>query len=88
MVSDCSGRRKTLKGCKKEGDRLSRSVNCGMSRGNGFRLKEGRFRLDIMKKFFYNNNTSGEALAQITQRGDGSPIHEDTQGKLDGTLST
>ena len=42
-----------LKGaCKKDGDRLLSRACCSRTRGNGFKLKEGRFRLDIRKKFF------------------------------------
>ncbi|KAK4809676.1 LOW QUALITY PROTEIN: hypothetical protein QYF61_002573 [Mycteria americana] len=42
-----------LKGaCKKDGDRLFSRSCCDRTRDNGFTLKEGRFRLDIRKKFF------------------------------------
>ena len=41
-----------LKGCyKKEGNRLFSRVCCDRMRGNRFKSEEGRFRLDIRKKF-------------------------------------
>ena len=39
-------------GCKKEGDRLFSQVSCDRMRENGFKVKEGRFRLDVRKKCF------------------------------------
>ena len=62
-------------GCKKEEDRLFGTVFCDKTRGTGFKLKEGRFRLDIRMKFCYDKD--GEALAQVAQRGDGFTVPED-----------
>ncbi|KAK4820896.1 hypothetical protein QYF61_007974 [Mycteria americana] len=42
-----------LKGaCKKAGEGLFTKASSDRTRGNGFKLKEGRFRLAIRKKFF------------------------------------
>jgi len=41
-----------LKGaCRKDGENLCSRACCNRSGSNGFKLREGRFRLDIRKQF-------------------------------------
>jgi len=48
----CSSLRVPEGAYKKAGEGLFTRAGSDRTRGNGFRLKEGRFRLDIRKKFF------------------------------------
>ena len=75
-----------LKGAyKKDGDKLFSRVCCDRTRGNGFKLKENRFRLDIRKKFFtlrvvkHWNRLPREVV--------GAPSLETFKARLDGALS-
>jgi len=57
-----------LKGAyKKDGDRVFSRACSNKTRGNCFKLKKSRFRIDIRKKLFYNEG--GETLEQVAQRG-------------------
>ncbi|KAK4832815.1 hypothetical protein QYF61_025683 [Mycteria americana] len=71
--------------CKKDGERLFTKACSGTTRGNGFKLKEGRFRLDIQKAFFtmrvlrHWNRLPREVMD--------APSLELFKARLDGTLS-
>jgi len=42
-----------LKGaCRRDGENIFSRAFCDRKRSNGFKLREGRFRLDIRRKFF------------------------------------
>jgi len=75
-----------LKGaCRKDGEELFTGVCSDRARGNGSKLKEGRFRLDIRNKFFtmrmvkHWNRLPREAVA--------APSQEVFKARLDGTLN-
>jgi len=53
LSGDLIGASQYLKGAyKKDGDKFFSRACCNRTRGNGFKLEEGRFRLDIRNKFF------------------------------------
>jgi len=53
LRGDLTGAFQYFKGAyKTDGDRLFSSACCNRARSNGFKLKEGRIRLDISKKCF------------------------------------
>jgi len=75
-----------LKGaCGKDGENLFNRGCCDRTRNNGFKLKEGRFRLDIRKIFFSLrvmkdwNRLPREVVEALSL--------ETFQARLDGSLS-
>jgi len=75
-----------LKGASKEdGDRLFRRACSDRARGNGFKLKEGRFRLDIRKKFFTVRVV--KPWPRLPREVGDAPSLEPFQARSDGALS-
>ncbi|KFP16605.1 hypothetical protein Z169_00983, partial [Egretta garzetta] len=75
-----------LKGAyRKDGERLFHRASCVRTRGNGFKLEQGRFRLEVRKKFFTMRvvkhwNRLPREVAE-------APSLETFKARLDGALS-
>jgi len=61
---------------KKDRDRLFSRAYCNRTKGNSFKLKDGRFKLEI------SDNEGGETLVQAARRGGRCPIHGNIQGQV------
>lgn len=55
-------------GCKKDGERVFIRVCSDRTQGSTFKLKEGRFRLDIREEILYD--ADGGTLEHVAQRSD------------------
>jgi len=65
---------------EKDGDRLFSSACCDGTRGDSFKLKEGRFSLDIGKKF--SKMRVVKHWKEVVQRGGRCPIPGDVQSQV------
>jgi len=75
-----------LKGSyKKNGDKLPSRACSSRRRGNGFKLKEGRFRLDIRKTFFTMREV--KHWTRLPREVADAPSLETFKARLDGALS-
>ena len=71
---------------RKDGGNIFCRTCCGRTRSNGFKVREGRFRMDIRNKFFamrmvkHRNRLPGKVVE--------APSLETFKARLDGALSS
>jgi len=83
---DLSGAFQYLMGAfKKDGDKSFSRACCDRTRGDGFKPKEGRFRLDIRKKFFTLRVV--KHWHRLPREVVDAPSLKTFQARLDGALS-
>ena len=70
----------------KEGDRLFSRVCCDRTRGNGFKVEEGRLRLDVRRKFSMIKVV--RHWHRLSREVVDAPSLQTLQVRLDGALST
>ena len=77
-----------LKGAfKQEGNQLFERVDNSRTRGNGLKLKEGRFRLDVRGKFFTMRVVRCR-LPRLPREVADAPSLEVFKARLDGALGS
>ena len=69
---------------KQERERIFTWSNSDRTRGNGFKLKEGKFRLDVRKEFF----TQMVVRRWLSREAVGTPTLEALSARLDGALGS
>jgi len=67
------------------GDKHFSTAHCNRTRGNGFKLEEGRFRLDKRKKFFTMRVV--KPWHRLSRELVDAPFLETFKVRLDGALS-
>lgn len=72
----------TLKGaCKKGGNKIFSKAFYNKTRGDGFKLKQGQFKLVEKEENFYSDGA--KTLEQVVRRGGRCPLLGNTEGQVE-----